>query len=588
VLSLILQILDREGRRQYFALAILSVLSSLLQAAGVAAISLFFTVLLGGQLPALVQNVTGELSFASLGLVVLAFTISGTLSSAAATYWGIRTSWRQYHKLASRLLERFVTNSYEWHLQQNTASLAQAVITEVYAIVSAILQQMVMVLVRGAEVLLIAVLLVAIRPKIALVAVLSFGILYALLYRANKGSIALHGERVVESNAARQRAVNEALGGIKSVKVSRMEGFFLNNFNRSAATLGDAMSKIQYFSLMPKYFIEILLFGGLIGFLTVSHARGWSNSESVPLLALYGAAAIRLLPAVQQLYFSLAAITASKASLVTVLAALQEDAVAVSSDPIEVVADGPLVALQDVSYAYPGCATPSLSNVDLEIRPGEKVGIVGATGAGKTTLVDIVLGLLPPSHGRISRVTRHSDTLVSYVPQQLYFVDDTIAANIALGVSPSRRDQAKIETAARRARIHDHIASLPDGYDTPMGEHGIKLSGGQRQRIGIARALYRQPALLVLDEASNALDAQTERQVIASLLEQDLTLLIIAHRISILRGCTRIVVLEKGTVVACGSFEQLMESDGIFRGLATADLDEVSDPRTVATPKVKR
>ena len=378
------------------------------------------------------------------------------------------------------------------------------------------------------------------------------------------------------ANTERQRAANEALTGIKAIKVSRLEPFFLESFNRAASRLSEATGKIQYFALLPKYLIELLIFGGLVGFVVLSHSRHWNASESIPLIALYGAAAIRLLPATQQLYSSVTVISGAQASLKNVLEGL------VTSSPAPPATKSrnglrpeTLVLFEGVSYTYQAAHSPSLRDLDLTITRGEKIGIVGATGAGKTTLVDLLLDLLQPSVGVLTRAPQEEGhALVAYVPQQLHFIDETIAANIALGKLEGERDLDRIETAARRARIHEHIAHLPQGYNTMMGEAGARLSGGQRQRIGIARALYREPALLVLDEASNALDAETERQVITSLLDQDLTLVIIAHRISILRGCTRILVLEGGRLVAQGTFDELLGKDLRFRALASADLGQ--------------
>lgn len=567
-------LLDPESRRQYLLLAFLSVLSSLFQTAGVAAISLFFTILLGGSLPSKIQNIADQVSFAGFGSMVLVLLVLGTGSSAFATYYGIQLSWRQYQRIASRILENYLYRNYEWHLSQNSAALSKTVITETQSVVIFVLQQIVMILVRGSEILLIGGLLVATRPLIALVATISFLLIYGVLYRLNRSSILAQSKIVAQSNTDRQRAVNEALAGIKSIKVSRLETFFLDSFNKAAMKLSDATAKIQYFSLLPKYFIELLIFGGLVAFVVFSHHRNWNANESIPLLALYGAAAIRLLPAAQQLYASLTMIAGAQASFRTVLDGVREDIPALPLQASkEEVPHGTLVAFHNVSYTYATSNTPSLHHLNLVISKGEKVGIVGTTGAGKTTLVDLLLSLLKPSDGYIANAHQErGHTLVAYVPQQLHFIDDSIAANIALGQPAEQRDLEKIEAAAKQACIHDYIASLPQRYQTLMGESGARLSGGQRQRIGIARALYQNPALLVLDEASNALDAETERQVISSLLEQDLTLLIIAHRISILRGCTRILVLENGRLAAEGTFESLYETNGRFRALASADV----------------
>lgn len=574
ILSQIFTILGKPERRHYKILAVLSVLSSFFQTLSVAGVSLFFTILLGGALPPRIQELTGGLSFPATGGLVLLLVLLGTSSSALTTYYGIRLSWRQYEMLASRLLDEYLHRDYEWHITQNTAELSNAVITQAQRIVNEVLQQVVMILVRGSEMILIGGLLVATRPLIAVVATGSFLVIYGGLYQLNKRFIHGQGVLLEEAYNDRQLAVNEALSGIKVVKVYGLQGYFLANFRDAANRLSAALANISYISLLPKYFIELLLFGGLIAFVVTSHGRGWNTNESIPLLALYGAAAIRLLPAAQQLYASITVLKGASSSLLGVTETLRTHNPARGRGGSLPAGEGVAISFEGVGYTYGGSAKPALAQMSFSILRGEKIGIVGATGAGKTTLVDLLLGLLLPTEGKIWRAPSASGAAsVGYVPQQLHFVDDTIAGNIALGQRAESRDHERIQSAARRACIHDHIQDLPLGYDTPIGEQAVRLSGGQRQRLGIARALYRTPEILVLDEASNALDAETERNVIASLLTQELTLVIISHRISILRDCSRIMVVEAGRIQAEGSFERLLKDSALFRALAAADED---------------
>lgn len=566
----------------YLYLAVLSIFSSVLQTAGVAAISVFFTVLLGGQLPGKAQEIVDSSSFLTLGIIVFLISISGTISSGISTYWGITISWEQYRIIAGRILRTYLGSSYEWHMRQNSADLINAVLTEASAAVSKVFQQVVLIAVRGAEILLMAILLFAARPLVAIVTFISFAITYLILYRYNRLSIQRYGKILVESNADRQKSVSEALGGIKSVLVADKAEFFLKNFNTSADRFSKAASRIQHLSMMPKYFIEGILLGGLIGFVVVSAERHWGVNESIPLLALYGAAAIRVLPAAQQLYMSVSTISSAKAVLDRLLLDLSRHSDASSRPhPIQatVLEDGVLAELRDVEYQYPGADSVSLKGVSLKIRQGDKIGLVGTTGAGKTTTIDLLLGLLKPTRGSVvvSDTLANVDNFVAYVPQHLFFLDDTIAANIAWGEVSEERDRTRIEAAAQKALIHDHIESLPEGYQTRMGERGVRFSGGQLQRIGIARALYSEPALLILDEASNALDPETEQIVLENLLEQDLTVVVIAHRISTLKNCSRIVVVQHGEVIADGRYVDLVETCPVFRRLAAADVGEYVD-----------
>lgn len=581
----IASLLDRSGRRAYLALTALSVLSSILQTIGVASISLFFTAMLGGNLPDVITDAFPGISFQSMGLLVLTCTLAGTASSAGATYLGIRLSWRQYHVIAHRLLAKYVLSPYEWHLQQNSSSLIKTVITDVNYVVIHVLQQVILIIVRGSEILFISLLLIASQPLTALAATGSFLVIYGLLFSVKSSSMRSQGAIVHKENAERQKSATEALGGIKSVKVAQNHGYFLKRFQSSAVALGDAQSRLQYLSLLPKYLVEALLFGGVVGFILLSHSRGWDNDESIAILALYGAAAIRMLPAAQQVYASIVILSGAKPILDNICNSLLEETKAekpVQFGSLGVTGDDVLLRLEGVGYAYPESERPSVRDINLAVKRGEKIGIVGATGAGKTTLVDLILGLLPAQHGYIARGDHGNGAgpFCAYVPQHLHFIDDTIAANIAIGIESEKRDFERITAAAIQAHIHRHIDSLPASYETQMGEQGIRLSGGQRQRLGIARALYHTPSLLVLDEASNALDADTERQVVGSLLESSLTVVIIAHRISLLKGCDRIVVLSGGTIEEIGSYEELLGSSPTFRLLAQADALETAEGLT--------
>jgi ABC-type multidrug transport system fused ATPase/permease subunit len=239
------------------------------------------------------------------------------------------------------------------------------------------------------------------------------------------------------------------------------------------------------------------------------------------------------------------------------------------------------VELAGVTFRYPGAPAPALEEVSLAISKGERVGVVGPTGAGKTTLVDVLLGLLQPSEGELrvdGRGVLEEDwprwrASVGYVPQSIFLSDDSIEGNIAFGLSPESVDRNRIESVARMAELDAFVKDLPEGFGTFVGERGVRLSGGQRQRIGVARALYRDPALLLLDEATNALDGATEEAVMDAVfgLERERTMVIIAHRLATVRRCDRIIVLEGGRIRAQGSWDELLQTSDLFRVLARLD-----------------
>jgi ABC-type multidrug transport system fused ATPase/permease subunit len=302
----------------------------------------------------------------------------------------------------------------------------------------------------------------------------------------------------------------------------------------------------------------------------------------LPIIGLLAFAGQRLMPELQKLYTSFTMMTAGSAAVDRV----HGDLFGGAQRPLDRSQPAPLglrenLTLEGVIYAYPGAERSGLSDVSLSIRAGERIGVVGASGAGKTTLADVILGLLHPQAGEIraDSTAITPDTLrawqrtVGYVPQDIFLTDASLSENIALGLRPDEIDQVKVERAARIAQLHDFaMAELPGGYATLIGERGVRLSGGQRQRIGIARALYHDADLIVFDEATSALDNLTEREVMASIeaLPGDKTILMIAHRLSTVKVCDRIVVMAQGQVVGVGTWDELVARNAAFRSLATA------------------
>ena len=361
-------LLDQEGQKHYLALSALSVVSSLLQTAGVASISLFFSILLGAQTPVWLNAYTNRLSFTTIGFLVLLTTLAGTASSGLATHYGLTLSWAQYPNIAERLLKKYLHNPYEWHAQKNSAELINTILVEAQNAILQVLQHAVLIIVRGAEFLFIALLLLIAKPLVALFSMASFGLAYLTLYLLNRKAILHFGKAVLLSNEDRQRTVTEALGGIKAVKVAQNSEYFEARFHEAALQYSWANGRIKVLSAMPRYFIEGLLFGGIVGFVILSQVRTWPIHESLPLLALYGAAGIRMLPAAQQLYFSFATMLSSLPLLEKILSDLSERSYSDSPlAPLQEIQEDPAVALrlERVSYRYPNSDSNSLNSVSL-------------------------------------------------------------------------------------------------------------------------------------------------------------------------------------------------------------------------------
>jgi ABC-type multidrug transport system fused ATPase/permease subunit len=360
----------------------------------------------------------------------------------------------------------------------------------------------------------------------------------------------------------------------------------VRRFLRPARTLARRQISAGLMSQLPSFAIQGLLFGGMILTLLYLMARHGGFQEALPVAALYAFAGYRLMPAVQAIYRDISQLRFSEAaldSLCTDFASLQTEAPRARPKGDDGREDRlPLereLELRDVSYGYPNAARPALHQLSLTIQAFSTVGIVGSTGSGKTTTVDLVLGLLRPREGSIladdveitdERVRAWQRSL-GYVPQQIFLADETVAGNIAFGLPAREIDRAAVERAARIANLHDFvIGELPDGYETKVGERGVRLSGGQRQRIGIARALYHDPDVLILDEATSALDNLTEQAVMEAVhrLGSRKTIVLIAHRLTTVRNCDCIYLLEQGRLMASGPYEELIAKNDRFRAMA--------------------
>jgi ABC-type multidrug transport system fused ATPase/permease subunit len=513
--------------------------------------------------------------------------IFGMVFKAVTAYATYRFCMMRSYTISSRMLNGYLSQPYTWFLDRHSAGLGAAVLGEVQKVVSSALLPAMKFITGLVTSLALIALLLAVRPGVALVSAGVIGGVYALLYAGVRRRINRMGRERHQQNEQRFRIVGEAFGGMKDVKLLGLEGYFVDRFRGPARRVAEVDAADQSLREVPRYVIEGVAFGGLVGFILYLLMTGDGSFGSViPILSVFAFTAIRLFPALQQVYGSLGQMRFATGTLDKV----HRDFVAIGArTPIGLGSGAAPAALhlterlelEDVHYAYPQSERAALQSMSLAIPARSTVGIVGGTGAGKTTTVDIVLGLLMPDRGTLSvdgvpitpENIRAWQRSIGYVPQQIFLSDDTVAANVAFGRAAADIDQAAVERAARIAELHDFVMrELPEGYATKVGERGVRLSGGQRQRIGIARALYHDPDVLILDEATSALDNLTERAVMDAVhnLGRAKTIVMIAHRLSTVRECDTIFMLEGGRVVAEGSYDELIESNRQFRALAGA------------------
>jgi ABC-type multidrug transport system fused ATPase/permease subunit len=589
----LLQLLTRRERRHFYLVLLLITVMGLVETVGVASIVPFMLVLADPgaiERHAILQEVYTGLQFSEpqafmvfLGFAVFVIVVGGLLFKVVAFYAIYRFTMMRSYSIANRMLRGYLMQPYTWFLNRHSADIGANVLGDVTKVTQRALLPAMKLLTYSIVVLGLVLLLVLVRPVVAATAVLVLGGSYVLIYLAVRRYLVRLGIERHLANQQRFRVAGEALGGIKDVKLLGLESAFLRRFQGPALRVARTDATSTIISDLPHYLLEAVAFGGMLAFVLGLLVTGsGSLAAIVPILAVYAFAAVRIFPALQRIYNSLAHIRFSKPTLDKLHADMQAAEAnirALPPDTGDTLHLTERLTLDDVHYAYPLADRPALRGLSLEIPVRSTVGIVGGTGAGKTTAIDIVLGLLQADSGRllvdgapVTPANRHAwQRSIGYVPQQIFLTDDTVSANIGFGRDAI--DQAAVERAARTAELHDFVMrELPKGYDTFVGERGVRLSGGQRQRIGIARALYHDPDVLILDEATSALDNLTERAVMDAVhnLGHAKTIVMIAHRLSTVRDCDTIFMLEQGRVVASGSYDELLETNRQFRALAGA------------------
>jgi ATP-binding cassette subfamily C protein len=515
---------------------------------------------------------------AAFTLLVMAFYIARNALLAAVTWVQEQALSLSVCQLSHRLLAAYLAAPYAFHFRHNSAGLIHRVTDAVHSVFRGVLGSLVNVACESLVVAGIVVVLALAAPGVTLVAVVVVGGLLLLPLLLSRHATARWGQAVARLDGETLQTLQQSLGGVKEVKLTGRESFFLAQFDERVAGAARLRSRYTAVAATLRMGVETTFVCGLLAVSLLLTLR--SGAAALPLLGLYAYAGFRVIPSANRIMMYVSELRYSRAwihSLRDDLAALPAPAPA--AEPGEPISFTRAVALERVSYTYAdeNEADRVLVDVDLTIARGESVGIVGPSGAGKSTLVDLLLGLLTPTAGRITvdgrdiaGALRSWQRHIGYVAQEPFVLDDTIRRNVAFGVTDVEIDDRRVTAALTLAQLGDFVAGLPGGLDTLLGERGARLSGGQRQRVAIARALYHEPEVLVFDEATSALDTPTERELIAALeaLRGVKTLVVIAHRLTTVRRCDRLAVLRDGRLAAVGSYDELLARDAGFRAMA--------------------
>jgi ABC-type multidrug transport system fused ATPase/permease subunit len=580
----ILFLLSFTERRNLIWLLIMMLMMAFMDTLGVASVFPFIAVLTD---PAIIEtNIilnrifqyseifgveNNQQFFLLLGIFVFLIIVISLVVKVSTSYLQIRFTSMLEYSIGKRLMQSYLNQPYSWFLSHNSNDLIKNILSEVHQIIEVAIYPMAELIAKGMVAIALLGLLFLTDIKLALLISFSIGGIYGSIYYFLRNFITKIGEERLKNNLLRYRVVSQAFGSIKDVKVRGSEEVHTKFFSNSSYTYAKSISLAHMTSQLPRYILEGIAFAGIMLLLLYMISQKGSMNNALPIISLYVFAGYRLMPSMQQVYSSFTHLRYIGSSIDNLVNEIKNLKAYNLSQDKSILQLNKKITLNNIYYNYPDTPHSTLEDINISISAKSTIGFVGPSGSGKSTTIDIILGLLEPQKGTLEVdgkvITgdnlRSWQRTIGYVPQQIYLIDDTIAANIAFGLDEKEIKQDWVEKACRNANLEEFINELPKKYNTIIGEGGIRLSGGQRQRIGIARALYHNPRVLVLDEATSALDNETEQAVMNAVnkLGKDVTIILIAHRLNTVENCDIIFKLEKGRVVFQGSFKELLSHD---------------------------
>ncbi len=591
----ILYLLSKRDRRRLIFLLLIVILMAFLDMLGVASILPFIVILTNPDLVETnailktmyqIANMFGvetnqEFIFA-LGILSFVILLVSLTFKALTTYAQLLFIQMREYSISKRLVETYLHQPYTWFLDRHSADLGKSILSEVTLIIENGLRPLISVVAQSLVAIALITLLILSNPELAIIVSLTLGSVYVITYKFIRGFLKKIGQERVKTNQLRFTSVNEAFSAFKVVKVKGLEENYIKRFADPAHTFAKHNASSQVISQLPHFALEAIAFGGMLLLVLYLMLQTGKLNTALPFIALYAFAGYRLMPAIQGIYIGIAQLRYIGPALDNMYEELKNLKSPNKLENKNLIKLNEAINLKNIYYRYPNTNKNVLENISLQIPAHTTIGLVGATGSGKTTTVDIILGLLEPFKGTLEvdgKVINKDNykswqQTIGYVPQEIFLADDTIFANIAFGEEVQKINKQAVERVAKIANLHEFIINeLPKQYETKVGERGVRLSGGQRQRIGIARALYHNPQLLVLDEGTSSLDNLTEYEVMQTLnnLKNGITIILIAHRLNTVKKCDKIFVLNNGKLKEQGSFEELINMNKNFNKMINVE-----------------
>ena len=583
ILKQIFFILNSKERSQVFLLFLVILSMALIDMLGVASILPFMSVLTNPEIietnyylkkifqSVEIYGIDNKQDFIFfIGLFTFVLLIFSLLVRAFTTYFQVKFVQMCEYSIGKRIVESYLHQPYSWFLNRHSADIGKTVLSEMSLIIGSGINPLINLLTQFIVSITLIVLLLVVDLKITITVILILGGSYIIIFLIAKKYLKIIGGERFKSNEIRYKSLIEVFGAIKEIKAIGLEQLSLKRFSGPAYVYAKTSTLASMRSQIPRYFLEAIAFGGSILIILYLLKNNIIFNEVLPLISLFVFAGYRLLPGLQQIYVAFTQLSFISPSLDKLYNDFKK------FDPIQLDKDKSVlklhkeITLNNIDYSYPNQSVKTLQNLNLKIPARTSIAFVGTTGSGKTTTADIILGLIEAQNGTLDvdgqiiskKNLRSWQRTIGYVPQQIFLSDDTIIGNIAFSKKHNDVDIDAVIKASKIANLDDFVMNeLPQKYETVIGERGVRLSGGQRQRIGIARALYHNPQLLILDEATSSLDIRTEKLVMDAIsnLNSEITIIIIAHRLNTIKNCEKIVLMEKGRIKKIGTYDEIIK-----------------------------